>query len=102
MAAVLAIGCSPAPAREPTDVPCGEASTCPNDPSPTQFDLDACHADVGGPCGAFQQAYVDCYSDHRVCAYDGTTDVLATEQACAAESRAIAACGDGGRADGPD
>ena len=41
-------------------------------------------------------AIIDCYAGRRVCAYDGTTDVLATQQACAAELEAVIACGDGG------
>jgi hypothetical protein len=35
-----------------------------------------------------------------VCAFDGTTDVLATEQACAAEAIALASCADAGAPDG--
>ena len=94
--ALLAAGCSVAAPPAKADVPCGAASTCPNDPPETQYDTDACHADVGGRCGAAFQAYHDCYADKRVCAFDDTTDVLATEQACAAESNALAACGDAG------
>jgi len=94
--AVLMAACSDAAAPAEASVPCGAASTCPNDPPPSQYDTDMCHAEVGARCGAAVQAYLDCYADMRVCAFDGTTDVVATEQACAAESTAVAACGDAG------
>jgi hypothetical protein len=77
-------------------VPCGEVSTCPSDPPPTEADRDTCAAQIAGPCGKQYQAYHDCYGDERVCAYNGTTDVLATQLACSSDSApyasAIAAC----------
>jgi hypothetical protein len=98
VAAAFVAACSPAQPTGPTHVACGAASTCPNDPPSTQSDTDECHAELDGACGAAFQAYGDCYGEKRVCAYDGTTDVLATEAACAPEARATGTC-DGGTGD---
>jgi hypothetical protein len=73
-------------------VPCGEVSTCPNDPPPTQADKDTCTAEAASPCGGEYQTFHDCYGDERVCAYNGTTDVAATQDACDTESEAVYAC----------
>jgi hypothetical protein len=80
-------------------VPCGEVSTCPNDPPATQADTDACDAEIAGACSRQYAAYHDCYGDMRVCAFNGTTDVTATQQACIVEALAVEACGDGGTQD---
>jgi len=94
--ASLALACDPGVSLAPTVIACDAGSTCPNDPPETQADVDQCRARAGGVCGPAYQAYYDCYAGERVCAYNGTTDVLATEQACAREVNAVAACGDGG------
>ena len=73
-------------------VPCGEVSTCPNDPTPTQSDTDTCIAEIASACGSAYQAYHDCYGDDRVCAFNGTTDVIATQRACTSEANAVASC----------
>ena len=90
--AVFVAACSPAQTTDPTRVACGAASTCPNDPPPNQSDTDECHAELEGACGAAFQAYDDCYAENRACAYNGTTDVLATSAACGTEARATGAC----------
>jgi hypothetical protein len=80
-------------------IPCDTASTCPSDMPPTQADIDTCNAALSGPCGRQYQSYHDCYGDERVCAFNGTTDVAATQQACLEEALAVEACGDGGKGD---
>ncbi len=99
LVAVLPVGCAAAPATDPSSdagTECSAPSTCPGDPPPTEFDVDTCEDELRGGCGPSYQRYYDCYAGRRVCAYDGTTDVLATQQACAAELEAVIACGDGG------
>jgi hypothetical protein len=95
-AAAFACGCAPSKSGEVLLVSCGQASTCPNDPPATEFEIDQCKSQVAGSCGRAYQAYYDCYADDRVCAFDGTTDVLATEQACQGASAAVSSCVDGG------
>jgi len=96
--APLALACSSQTFTAPTIIPCGEASTCPNDAPPTQADVDACRSELAGPCAAAYQAYRDCLAAQRVCTYVGTTDLLATQQACRATSASVGACLDGGGA----
>jgi hypothetical protein len=96
---MAAAACSATKDPPPVHATCGETSTCPNDPPTTQSDTDECRADLMGACAGQYQAYINCYADERVCAYDGTTDVLATEEACAEEASAVTACGDGGETD---
>ena len=90
--AVACGACGASGSSKPPTVPCGEVSTCPNDPPPTQADKDACTVNVSGPCGPYYQAYHDCYGTERVCAFNGTTDVDATQTACEAESLRVGAC----------
>jgi hypothetical protein len=79
------------------NVACDAASTCPNDPPPTQADVDECHTEAAGSCAGAVQSYRNCYVAQRVCAYDGTTDVHATEEACGGEATSVYACVDGGQ-----
>ena len=86
------LSCSAGGTSRTARVPCGEVSTCPNDAPPNQADKDTCDAQVSEPCGPYYQAYHDCYGNERVCAFNGTTDVIATQQACLAEFEAVTAC----------
>jgi hypothetical protein len=94
--ALPSAACSPASSLATTRVACDAASICPNDPPPTELVIDQCQTGTMGGCAGPYQSYFDCTSDDRVCAYDGTTDVLATQEACASQAAALAACGDGG------
>ncbi len=80
----------------PGTVACDAASTCPEDPPLTDYQVNTCRDETQGPCGTSYQAYADCYAANRVCAFDGTTDVLLTKQACNVESVVLASCTDGG------
>lgn len=97
--AVLHVACHDAGPTGLPAVPCGEVSTCPNDLPPTQSDTDLCTPQALGVCGSLYQGYHDCYADERVCAFDGTTDVLATELLCQGASDLVGACE---RANPPD
>lgn len=94
--AILVVACSPTSSPVVLKASCDAASICPSDVPETQAEGDACRAALAGPCQGAYQDYIDCYARQRVCAYDGMTDVLATQMACNTERSALSACGDGG------
>lgn len=61
---------------------CDYKSKCPNEPAPTQTNIDACKELLGGACGNEYRAYGNCGVQNEKCKGDGTYDLEATKSAC--------------------
>jgi hypothetical protein len=61
---------------------CGQKSSCANQPSPTQADIDSCNQALRGSCSTQAEALDSCKATNEKCKPDGTTDDQATNDAC--------------------
>jgi hypothetical protein len=70
-------GCSSTGAGTPQSFSCGQKSTCPSDPAPTQAVIDLCNQELA-LCGASAKALFSCQATNTKCKADGTIDDQAT------------------------
>ena len=77
------IGCS-------SGFACGERGHCPKDTDPSQASIDACNAEITGPCKKQAQAYYDCVKNHSFCTLEGNSAFDGSK--CTAENDARTKC----------
>jgi hypothetical protein len=75
---------------------CASKGPCPNDPTPTQSEIDACNQALGGACGAEYNAFGDCAYAAAKCTAAGVTDSAAAIAACQSQYNAYVSCATGG------
>jgi hypothetical protein len=74
---------------------CDAKSKCPNDPPPTQSQIDKCKAEQMGKCAAQYNDLGTCTLNQQKCGADGKTDSTAALQAlgnCANQIKAYQDC----------
>lgn len=100
--AVTIAACGSAHGISDNGITCSTQGKCPNEPPPTQSDIDACNSALASACATPFKAFLDCIYTKEVCAPGGGADVMATQAACQTEYDAALACANMGTDGGMD
>jgi hypothetical protein len=88
----VVVACTITTSRSGSSPTCHDRSPCPNDPAPSQDDVDMCEQALASRCKQDYQALLDCVAAHPSCGPAGRSDPEAVRAACASEETAYSQC----------